>query len=74
MERLLPLIQALQKQHSSTIRVLALSSNNHFDGESLDSSAIEELRAGFPAVEELRIEVQQASQVSKTTLAPWIPN
>lgn len=64
-ELLLPLLQALQTQHSTTLKALAICPQGHLAEYTLDDSIISQLSAGFPEIEELRFGLSQPSTVSR---------
>ena len=64
-ELLLPLLQALQAQHSTTLKALAVCSQGHLAEYTLDNSIVIQLSAGFPEIEELRFGISQLSTVSR---------
>lgn len=63
-EPLLPLLQALQENHSGTLKVLAINLNDSPTNYTLDLDAIEKLGTGFPKIEEFRFGSVQSSPVS----------
>lgn len=63
-ELLLPLIQALQEQHSTTLKILAICPQGGLAEYTLDNSIVAQLSAGFPELEELRFGLSQLSPVS----------
>lgn len=63
-ELLLPLIQSLQEQHSTTLKALAICPQGHLAEYTLDNSIVTRLSAGFPEIEELRFGLSQLSTVS----------
>ena len=62
-EPLLPLLQALQEQHSMTLEALAICPQGH--EYILDNNIVTRLSAGFPGLEELRFGSSQLSTVSR---------
>lgn len=64
-ELLLPLLQALQAQHFTTLKALAICPQGHLAEYTLDNSIVAQLSAGFPEIEELRIGLSQLSTVSR---------
>lgn len=64
-ELLLPLLQALQEQHSRTLKALAVCPQGHLAEYTLDNSIVNQLSAGFLEIEELRFGLSQLSTVSR---------
>lgn len=63
-ELLLPLIQALQAQHSKTLKVLSICPQGRLAEYTLDNGTVSQLSTGFPELEELRFGLPQLSTVS----------
>jgi hypothetical protein len=63
LEPLAPLIECLQGQHSATIKVVAISSQNSIENYTLGLDQVTQLVGGFPAIKEFRFEVAKVSTV-----------
>ena len=64
-EPLLPLLQALQEQHSMTLKVLAICTQGHLAEYTFDNNIVTQLSVGFPEIEELRFGLSHLSTVSR---------
>lgn len=63
-ELLLSVLQALQTQHSATLKVLAICPQGHGTEYTLDSNIVSRISTAFPEIEELRFGLSQLSTVS----------
>ncbi|QKX62123.1 uncharacterized protein TRUGW13939_09279 [Talaromyces rugulosus] len=63
LEPLAPLIKCLQGQHSATIKVFAIRSQNSIENYTLGPDQVTQLVRGFPEVKEFQFEVANVSEV-----------
>lgn len=71
LEPLVPLIECLQGQHSATIKVFAINSQNSIESHTLNLEQINRLVGGFPAIKEFQFEVTTVSTVRYSFLGKY---